>query len=171
MYDIEKPEKGASVLEYTLKYITIFFVALFGFWGVLIAICSSLSQNGLTPKVYIYTCIISFVLTIVFLVWLLLRLNKSVKLGSIYQIKFNDSANLLVLNMFNNFKGVDFQMTIPYNDLIIKEKQQSIEIKSELKMEIYNGNNLINKWNIAKTPWTAHPKIVDIVNELRRVSQ
>ena len=61
-YHIEKPEKGAGLIEYTLKYITMFFLFGIVFWAVYIFLFTNLfSNSGLTEQIYMYSFVLSVV--------------------------------------------------------------------------------------------------------------
>lgn len=166
-YEIEKPEKGAGIAEYLVKYITLSVLFLIGFWSLCMLIFVQFSNVGLTSNIYTISFVVSMVLTIAVLVLLLSRLIQKIKQGILYKIEFLKQDKILRLYLYNDFKGFDIVENIPYEKIILTEKPQKIEIKSELKINIFNQNKLINSLNIAKTPWTVHPKIVEIVDEIR----
>ena len=170
LYQIEMPEKGSGLIEYIVKYITIFIVVLIGLWSLLIMLFVQFSVVGLTAKIYTWSFVVSLILTVGLMLYLIQKLRQKIKQGILYKIEFVDDKNRLKLFLFNDYKNSFFEKEIPYTQLMLKEKQQNIEIKSELKFSIYNRNKLINSINIAKTPWTAHPKIVNIIDKLRLVA-
>lgn len=167
-YKIEKPEKGAGLIEYFLKYLTIFIVVGFLVWALIIFIAT----NGTLPKsIYMISLYLSFGLSAVLITYLVNKNSIKNKQGSIYQIDFDDKKHNLVLHLFNEYRGNEFVVSIPYSNLKTEEKKQKIDIKAEQKLKIYNNTELINVFNIPKTPWTVHPRIALIVETFRKVKK
>jgi len=169
-FSIEKPEKGAGLLEYIFKYFTIFIVLLIGIWSLFIFALVQISQTGLTSTIYTIGFLGSLIVSLFILTYVLYQLNQKIKRGKLYQIEFSEQNKTVKLSLFNDFKGFEFTEDIPYSDFVVQEKPQKIEIKSELKMAIFNQDRLVVKLNIAKTEWTVHPKIVEIVNTFRQIA-
>jgi hypothetical protein len=167
-YKIDKPEKGTGLIEYFLKYLTIFIVIGFLVWALIIFIATS----GTLPKsIYMISLYLSFGLSAALITYLVnQKINKN-KQGSIYQIDFDDKKHNIALHLFNEFRGNEFLVNIPYSNLKTEEKKQKIDIKAEQKIKIYNNTKLINVFNIPKTPWTVHPSIVLIVETFRKVKK
>lgn len=170
-YQIEKPEKGSSLIEYVLKYITLFFVIGIGLWAFLIFVLTkTFSDSGLTENIYNYSLVLSFAIVIgVLFVLIKQRVNK-LKLGSIYEFDFNDNTKELAISLVNEYTGEEGSRKIAYESLSIVEVKQKVEVKSEMTISIFNDNILVNTLKIAKTPWTAHSEIVQVVDKLRTVN-
>ena len=116
-----------------------------------------------------YSFMLSLVTVLVFIGFIIYRLIAKLKQGIIYGISFNDEAKHLTLNLVNEYSGEEFSKIISYDSLSIIESKQKIEIKSELTLFLLENGQLINVLRIAKSEWTTHPKIVQIVDQLRQV--
>jgi len=170
-YQVEKPEKGPRLIEYFLKYLTMFFVIGIALWAFLIYILTKLiSDTGLTEDIYNYSLLLSAVIVVSFVTLEVRGLVTTLKLGVIYQIQFNEDKSELTLHMVNDYTGKETSKVIKYQALSIKQIKQKVEVKSEMTISIYNEDTLINTLKIAKTPWTVHPQIVELINKLRTVS-
>lgn len=166
-YKIEKPEKGAGALEYFLKYITIFIVVGFIIWGILIF---SITNGTISEIIYWMTMFFSFGLSAMLVSYLLtLEINKN-KQGTIYQIDFDDAKQIVALHLFNEFTGDSFIKEIPFSNLNIVDKKQKIDIKAEQRLKIYNNSILVNNFNIPKTAWTVHSRVVRVVDKFREIA-
>ena len=170
-YQVEKPEKGPGLIEYSLKYLTMFFVLGIALWAFFIYLLTKLiSETGLTENIYNSSLMLSFIIVTGFISIKVKGLLATIKLGVIYQIKFNDDKSELTLHIVNDYTCKETSKVIKYQALSIKQIKQKVEVKSEMTISIYNGDTLINTLKIAKSPWTAHPKIVELINKLRTVS-
>jgi len=166
-YKVDKPERGAGVLEYILKYLTIFIITGFLIWAILIFFMT----NGSLPElIYMISLYISFGLSGILVLYLVFQTVKKIKQGTVYQIDFDEKKQLLSLHLFNELKGTEFIETISYSSLRIEDKAQIIEIKAEQRLNIYNNSFLINRLNIPKTAWRIHPRIALIVETLREIA-
>lgn len=170
-YQVEKPEKGAGLIEYTLKYITLFFVVGIGIWAVLIYVLTTfISDSGLTESIYNLSLVLSLVLVLGILTILVRRLISKLKQGSIYEFQFDDKHEVLIIKAVNEYSEKEILKEIPYQSLIVKIAKQKVELKAEMTISIYSGDSLFNTLKIVKTPWTVHPQIVELINKLRTVS-
>ena len=167
-YKIDKPEKGAGIIEYFLKYLTIFIIIGFVIWALIIFLATS----GTLPKsIYMASLYFSFGLSALLIVYLLNQTIKSNKQGTIYQIDFDNEKQTVTLYLFNEYRGNEFFVNILYSELKIEEKKQKIDIKAEQRLKIYNNTKLINVFNIPKTAWTVHPRIALVVETFRKVKK
>lgn len=167
-YKIEKPEKGAGIIEYFLKYLTIFIVVVFVLWAIIMFFATS---GSISESVYMITLYVSFGLTFAFVGYLISNKVKKNKQGTIYQIDFNESKKEVKLYLFNEYRGSEHVTVIPYQNLKVEDKKQKIDIKAEQRLKIYNNSELINIFNIPKTAWTVHPRIALIVQTFREVKK
>lgn len=165
-YRIDKPEKGAGILEYILKYLTIFIVVGFLIWAILI-FC--MTNGTIGESVYMFSLYLSFGITTAFIIFLIKRKVNTNRQGTIYRIDFDNSKKTVTLHLFNEFKGSEFQKSISYSNLRIEEKIKKIDVKAEQKLKIYDESNLINVFNIPKTGWTVYPRIALIVETFREI--
>jgi len=165
-YKIDKPEKGAGLIEYFLKYLTLFIIVGFLVWAILII---SMTSGVLVESTYMISLFISFGLSLVLIFYLVDKEIKKNKQGTIYRIDFNEKKQLVSLHLINEFTGHEFLVAIQYSDLSMDEKSQKIDVKAEQRLKIYNNLKLINVLNIPKTEWTVHPRIALIVETFREI--
>jgi len=86
-YKVDKPERGAGVLEYILKYLTIFIITGFLIWAILIFFMT----NGSLPElIYMISLYISFGLSGILVLYLVFQTVKKIKQGTVYQIDFDE---------------------------------------------------------------------------------
>jgi len=166
-YKIDKPEKGAGIIEYVLKYLTIFIVVGFTIWAIIMFL---VTDGNLKENTYMLTLYLSFGLTSLLIAYLIKqKINKN-KQGTIYQIDFDEKIQSITLHLVNEYSGKDFKISIDYVNLKIEDKKQKIDIKAEQRLKIYNNTQLINVFNIPKSPWTAHPRIAMVVETFRNIA-
>ena len=167
-YKIDKPVKGAGLIEYILKYFTIFIVLGFSIWAIILV----LSTSGILPKsIYMVSFYLSVGITSLVIGYLIVKTINKIKQGIIYQIDFDDKKQIVSLYLINEFTGDYFLSAIDYSNLKIEDKKQKIDVKAEQKLKIYNNSELINVFHIKKTPWTAHPRIALVVKKFREINK
>ena len=167
-YKIDKPEKGAGLIEYFLKYLTIFILVGFFIWAFFLFLVAD--DGFLTENFYMITLYFSFGLSFLLVSYLITQKINSNRQGVIYKIDFDEKKKTIALYLVNEYTGKDLRKEIPYQNLRLELKKQKIEIKAEQKLKIYNDSELINIFNIKKTPWTAHPRIVEVVDRFKNIN-
>lgn len=166
-YQIDKPASDNSYFTLFLKYSTLFIVAWFLGWGILLLYIEKYKIKFIEDTILDNGGIVSLAVAIAVVIFFARRTYAKYKYGSAFVITFNDTAATCTFRLTNTMNGKEWDVSIPYEHLeVLKEEKQNELFGEQNIYAFYNSRKPVTIINIQLTAWCRLEQLDQLTDKL-----